>query len=164
MTDRPSSQISANDDSHLILAVPSSQPRPESPMVDTNSNILPELLTQTSFSFDNPSTPTPEVEPVAEPVSEVPNYDELSTDEIRAKIRSYGFKPASRNVMITYLEQLRVHLKPASSTSKNKPKNSTVNKTSSQRDTRTEIEKYLRSNQDIWTKILMYEVRYFLPC
>lgn len=138
-----------------------------------------ELFTQTSFSvLDNNETieltttpsppaqappspsPTPQSPATAlppPPPPPPPDYDDLSTNEIKAKLRSYGFKPASRAVMINYLEQIRLSPRISNSQSSTGTSSRTTAQDASFADKSVKVMQYLRSQDDLWKKILEFE-------
>lgn len=144
-----------NDDSHLILPVPS-QPISDSQSVEhSRPSSACELFTQPSFSISD-GTETSEM-----PIPPPPNYDELSTDEIRAKVRSYGFKSANRATMITYLEQLRLCARLSNSQTTSEYSNSNPIQDVDSTNTSTKVMQYIRSQEELWMKIVEYEVMTF---
>lgn len=171
-----------DNSSHLILPVPSqilsqAQSFPDSQSVEERSRppSVSELYTQASFSIsDNietiemstlpqspaPSSPIPLPSPVLSPAPPPPpDYDDLSTNEIKAKLRAYGFKPASRSVMINYLEQIRLSPRLADSQSSTGTSSRTTAQDTNLADKSIKVMEYIRSNDELWKKILEYEVK-----
>ncbi|KAI8642738.1 hypothetical protein BD408DRAFT_175461 [Parasitella parasitica] len=135
-------------------------PSPISKHSSTNSLLIPDSQHASTSHAASPSTAAPAS--VNSQPPDMPNYDELSTVELKAKLKTYGFKTGNnRAQMIRDLKGIFMSIRSQSSSPQtsepplaisNQPGGLDLNK-------RKEIITHLRSNTDIWSKIVNYNVR-----
>jgi hypothetical protein len=160
-------------DRNTSFSAPLNLPSPVSKNSSTISLPILDSQSELSISQSHVSTSSTSFPNIGDPQKNIPEYEELTTAELKAKVSSYGFKKSNnrakmiadlQNVFASINNQTNFQQAYIQSASTQEPPESSSSSSSSQTGSldpnkRKEIITHLKSNPEIWKKIAMYNVR-----